>query len=85
MCGRGTTRHDSGRARSARSASRKAERQRSGASGDKHDELPLLDGKRYAWVKEPDRPAGELQLEERDGRITRIRVLYEQFEGSSGA
>jgi steroid Delta-isomerase len=43
------------------------------------DELVLLDGDRYAWAKEPERPAGELHLEERDGRITRIRVLYEQF------
>jgi hypothetical protein len=43
------------------------------------DEIVLLDGDRYAWSKEPGRPAGELQLEERDGRIARIRVLYEQF------
>jgi len=27
--------------------------------------------------REPERPAGELQLEERDGRIRTIRVLYE--------
>ena len=45
------------------------------------DELVLLDGTRYAWAKEPARPAGELQLEEREGKITRIRVLYELFEG----
>lgn len=43
------------------------------------DELVLLDGERYAWAKEPTRPAGELQLVERAGRIARIRVLYEQF------
>jgi hypothetical protein len=43
------------------------------------DELVMLDGTRYAWAKEPDRPAGELHLEERDGKIARIRVLYEQF------
>ena len=33
----------------------------------------------YAWASEPTRPAGELHLELRDGEITRIRVLYEQF------
>jgi hypothetical protein len=48
------------------------------------DELVLLDrrgdlGAVYAWAKEPTRPAGEMHLEERDGAITRIRVLYEQF------
>jgi hypothetical protein len=43
------------------------------------DELVLLDGERYAWAKEPHRPAGELHLEERAGTITRIRVLYERF------
>jgi steroid Delta-isomerase len=43
------------------------------------DELVLLDGDRYAWAKEPSRPAGELHLEERAGTIARIRVLYEQF------
>ena len=45
------------------------------------DELVPLDGERYAWAKEPERPAGELHLEERDGKITRIRVLYERFSG----
>jgi steroid Delta-isomerase len=48
------------------------------------DELVLLEprgdlGAVYAWAKEPARPAGEMHLEERDGTITRIRVLYEQF------
>src|SRR5262249_6650520 len=48
------------------------------------DELVLLEqrgelGAVYAWAKEPERPAGELHLEERDGAIVRIRVLYEQF------
>jgi steroid Delta-isomerase len=44
------------------------------------DEIVLLDGgPRYAWSKEPERPAGELHLEERDGRIVRLRVLYERF------
>jgi steroid Delta-isomerase len=48
------------------------------------DELILLEprgelGAVYAWAKEPERPAGEMHLEERDGAIVRIRVLYEQF------
>jgi len=45
------------------------------------DELVLLDGLQYAWSREPQRPAGELHLEERDGKVARIRVLYEQFSG----
>jgi steroid delta-isomerase len=44
------------------------------------DEIVLLDGgPRYAWSKEPERAAGELQLDERDSRIVRLRVLYERF------
>jgi hypothetical protein len=43
------------------------------------DEFVLLDGSRYAWAREPERPAGELHLEMRDGKIARIRVLYERF------
>lgn len=48
------------------------------------DELVLLDriddtSAVYAWAGEPARPAGELHLEERDGSVVRIRVLYEQF------
>jgi steroid Delta-isomerase len=44
------------------------------------DEIVLLDGgPRYAWSREPERAAGELHLEERDGAIARLRVLYEQF------
>jgi steroid Delta-isomerase len=50
------------------------------------DEIVLLDrldesSAVYAWAGEPMRPAGELHLEERNGAITRIRVLYEQFSG----
>ena len=45
------------------------------------DELVLLDGDRYAWAKEAERPAGELHLEEDGGKISRIRVLYERFSG----
>ena len=44
------------------------------------DEIVLFDGgPRYAWSRDPERPAGELHLEERDGAIVRLRVLYEQF------
>ena len=44
------------------------------------DEIVLLDGgPRYAWSRDPERPAGELHLEEREGAIVRLRVLYEQF------
>jgi steroid delta-isomerase len=50
------------------------------------DELVLLEtpdehSAVYAWARDPSRPAGELHIEERDGAITRIRVLYEQFSG----
>jgi hypothetical protein len=50
------------------------------------DELVLLEargdsGAVYAWAQEPARPAGEVHLEERDGEIVRIRILYEQFTG----
>jgi len=41
------------------------------------DEILLLDGgPRYAWSKEPERPAGELRLEERGSRIVRLLVVY---------
>ncbi len=44
------------------------------------DEIVLLDGgPRYAWSRRPERPAGEIQLVERDGRIERLRILYETF------
>lgn len=47
------------------------------------DELRVLEerdgGAIYAWSRDPERPAGELHVEERDGLITRIRVLYEVF------
>ena len=43
------------------------------------DELVLLDDTTYAWAREPARPAGELQLEARGDKISRIRVFYEQF------
>jgi steroid Delta-isomerase len=41
------------------------------------DQILLLDGgPRYAWSKEPERPAGELHLEERESRIVRLLVVY---------
>lgn len=54
------------------------------------DELVLLrephDGCAvYAWAAEPARAAGELHLEQRGGRIVRLRVLYETFtDGRDG-
>jgi hypothetical protein len=50
------------------------------------DELVVLEprgdlGTVYAWAQEPTRPAGEVHLEERDGAVVRIRVLYEQYSG----
>jgi hypothetical protein len=45
------------------------------------DEIVVLEDRGvaavYAWSREPQRPAGELHLEERDGAIARLRVLYE--------
>jgi steroid Delta-isomerase len=47
------------------------------------DEIVVLedrgDSALYAWSKEPERPAGELHVEERDGEIARLRILYEHF------
>ena len=47
------------------------------------DEIVMLqdrgDSAVYAWSRDPERPAGELHLEERDGAIARLRVLYETF------
>jgi hypothetical protein len=44
------------------------------------DEIVLLDGgPRYAWSREPERPAGEIHITVRDGRIERLKVLYETF------
>jgi len=41
------------------------------------DEIVLLDGgPRYAWAKAPDVPAGELHLDERDGKVARLLVVY---------
>jgi hypothetical protein len=36
-------------------------------------------GPSYAWSREPERPAGEIHVIERDGRIERLRILYETF------
>jgi steroid Delta-isomerase len=47
------------------------------------DEIVVLedrgDSAVYAWSREPERPAGELHLEERNGAIVRLRILYETF------
>jgi hypothetical protein len=43
------------------------------------DEIVLLDGgPAYAWSRKPTERAGELHLEEHDGRIEAIRVVYEK-------
>jgi hypothetical protein len=46
------------------------------------DEIVVLedrgDSAVYAWSRNPERRAGELHLEERDGAIARLRILYEQ-------
>jgi steroid Delta-isomerase len=41
------------------------------------DEIVLLGGgPGYAWSRDPAAKAGELHLDEREGRIARIRVVY---------
>jgi hypothetical protein len=46
------------------------------------DEIVVLedrgDSAVYAWSRDPGRRAGELHLQERDGAIARLRILYEQ-------
>ena len=46
------------------------------------DEIVVLedrgDSAVYAWSRDPERRAGELHIEERDGAIARLRILYEQ-------
>ncbi len=43
------------------------------------DEIVLLDGDgTYAWGSEPDVPAGQLFLEERDGEIARLVIRYDR-------
>jgi hypothetical protein len=48
-----------------------------------NDEIVVLedrgDSALYAWSRDPERQAGELHLEERDGAIVRLRILYETF------
>jgi hypothetical protein len=45
------------------------------------DEIVVLDDRGssavYAWSKDSARRAGEIQIEERDGEIARLRILYE--------
>lgn len=43
------------------------------------DEIVLLDGDgTYAWATEPEVPAGQLFLEERDGEIARLVIRYDR-------
>jgi hypothetical protein len=42
------------------------------------DEVVDLDGVAYAWASDPTQRAGELHLDERDGKVARIHVLYER-------
>lgn len=43
------------------------------------DEIVLLDGDgTYAWAKEPESPAGQMFLTERDGEISRLVVRYDR-------
>lgn len=43
------------------------------------DEIVLLDGGgTYAWAKEPDVPAGQMLLTERDGEIARLVIRYDR-------
>jgi hypothetical protein len=42
------------------------------------DEIVLLDGDgTYAWAKEPEVPAGQMFLTERDGQIARLVIRYD--------
>jgi steroid Delta-isomerase len=43
------------------------------------DEIVLLDGDgSYAWAAEPEIPAGQLFLTERDGEIARLVIRYDR-------
>ncbi len=43
------------------------------------DEIVLLDDDgRYAWAKEPDVPAGQMVLTERDSEIARLVIRYDR-------
>jgi steroid Delta-isomerase len=43
------------------------------------DEIVLLDGDgTYAWSKEPETPAGQMFLTERDGEIVRLVIRYDR-------
>jgi steroid Delta-isomerase len=44
-----------------------------------YDEIVLLDGAgTYAWAKEPELPAGQISLTERDGEIARLVIRYDR-------
>jgi steroid Delta-isomerase len=43
------------------------------------DEILLLDGDgTYAWASEPEIPAGQMFLTERDGEIVRLVIRYDR-------
>jgi steroid Delta-isomerase len=43
------------------------------------DEIVLLDGEgTYAWAEEPEVPAGQMFLTERDGEIARLVIRYDR-------
>jgi steroid Delta-isomerase len=43
------------------------------------DEIVLLDGDgTYAWASEPDVPAGQMFLSERDGEIVKLVIRYDR-------
>jgi steroid Delta-isomerase len=43
------------------------------------DEIVLLNGDgTYAWAKEPETPAGQLFLTEREGEIARLVIRYDR-------
>ena len=43
------------------------------------DEIVLLDGDgTYSWASEPEIPAGQLFLTERDGEIARLVIRYDR-------
>ncbi len=43
------------------------------------DEIVLLDDDgTYAWAKEPETPAGQMLLTERDGEIARLVIRYDR-------
>jgi steroid Delta-isomerase len=49
------------------------------ASQPPDDEIVLLDGDgTYAWAKEPETPAGQMFLTEREGEIAKLVIRYDR-------